>query len=416
VTELQIRPLRPEEWERAEQITAYAFGGRLPGERERESDEALPPEQEILGAFEDGALVSTATILKLAIWIDGARFSTGGLAGVATVPERVGRGYAQQLVRRAIAWMRGELGMCLSTLYPTVPPLYDRLGWTIAESAVRWSGPPTAFRPSPRLPRDPASQIVRRAAREDDIPLIQPIYQAFAQPRSGYLDRSDWWWKELLRRRPGQPSRWLATWAGAAGRLAGYVLYDLERGSERSVRVHDLIALTAEAYQGLLSFLATHHLWPKIVVPLGSDVPLPALVENFRLLAPEPSMGGQFMLRILDLPVAIGQRAVLAGSDSLSVVSPAVVMEVTDADAPWNAGNWRIGLREAAGRRHWICERTSQPAQARLDIRTVADLFGGYLRVPQAQALGFLTAAPEARPTLEALFHTTYAPTSVDHF
>lgn len=411
MSDLQIRPLRPEEVEREAQVTHYAFGGRLPDERAREAEEWLQPGRNLLGAFEDGELISTATILEFATWIDGARFPTGGLAGVATVPEMTGKGYARQLLRKTIAWMRDELGLCLSTLYPTVPPLYNSLGWTIADSSVRWSGPPEAFRPSHRLLRDPGEKITRRAAREEDVERLRPIYQAFAQPRSGYVDRPDWIWKNLLRVRPNQPPRWLATWAAADGTPGGYILYAMEEGQDRSVRVHDFIALKPEAYHGLLSFLSTHHLWPKVVVPLGQDVPLPTLVENYRRLSEEVPLGGHFMLRILDLPSAIGRRAVHGGGEC-----PDIVMKVTDADAPWNAGSWLIGQRAEAGARRWVCERTDRPATAWLDIRSVADLFGGYLQVHQAREFGLLGAPTDALPTLQALFRTTYPPTSLDHF
>lgn len=411
MAELEIRPIRPEEVDAQFQINNYAFGGRLPQESDQEVLEWLKPGRNLLGGFEDGQLVSTVDILEFSTWIEGARFPTGGLAGVATVPERTGRGYARQTLRQTIAWMRDELGMCLSTLYPTVPPLYNSLGWTIADSLIRWSGAPEAFLPSRRLPRDSGEQITRRAARVEDGALLEPVYRAFAQPRSGYVDRPDWIWKNLLRGRPNQPPRWLATWSGSDGVLAGYLLYTMEGGQDRSLRVHDFIALRPEAYHGLLSFLAAHHLWPKIVIPLGQDVPLPSLVENYRRLTEEVPLGGHFMLRILDLPSAIQRRAVLGETNC-----PDLVAEVSDADAPWNAGTWLIGQRDGSDGRRWICEQTDRPPQARLDIRTVADLFGGYLQPHQAREFGLLSATPNALPTLQALFHTTYPPTSLDHF
>ncbi|HEX5415418.1 MAG TPA: GNAT family N-acetyltransferase [Chloroflexota bacterium] len=409
--ELHIRPIQADEAERAFEIQDYAFGGRLPEPGDFEALEWLKPGRDLLGGFEDGELVSKVEILEFAIWIAGARFPTGGLAGVVTVPERTGRGYAQKTLRQTIAWMRDELGLCLSTLYPTVPPLYNGLGWTVAETSLRWSGSPEAFRPSPRLPRDPGEQITRRAARVEDAELLEPIYRAFAQPRSGYVDRPEWMWKNLLRGRPKQPPRWLATWTGTDGKLAGYLLYSMEREQDPSLRVHDFIALRPEAYRGLLQYLSAHHLWPKIVLPLGREIPLASLVENHRRLSGEVPASRYFMLRVLDLPAAIQRRAVRGEAGAADLV-----IAVTDADAPWNAGNWLIGQRPGAAGPRWVCERTDHPPQAHLDIRTVADLFGGYLRPRQAQELGLLSATPDALPALEAIFHTTHPPTSLDHF
>src|SRR5713101_8194103 len=120
-------------------MSHYAFHGRSLEQRRADFAGRVTPERDILVAFEDGEIVAQVMIYEFAIWIDGARYPTGGLANVVTPPEKARRGYATQMLRATLRWMRDELGQCLSTLYPTVYPIYRGLGWALADDTYHIS-------------------------------------------------------------------------------------------------------------------------------------------------------------------------------------------------------------------------------------------------------------------------------------
>jgi hypothetical protein len=94
-----------------------------------------------------------------------------------------------------------------------------------------------------------------------------------------------------------------------------------------------------------------------------------------------------------------------------------VILKIRDEAAPWNDGEWQIGLRHVRGAARWACEPASgQMPAAHVDIATFSALFAGFLTVPQAIDVGYLQADPGSVETLTSLFRTTYRPHSRDHF
>jgi GNAT superfamily N-acetyltransferase len=134
VSSTQIRPLRSAEIGAFARLGNYAFDGRSVEQR-----------------LSDFTIVSQLMLYEIGTWIDGVRDPTGGLANVATIPERARRGYASRLLRATLAWMRDELGQRLSTLFPTVHALYAGLGWALAERGAHYIRPAPALRPAPGL-------------------------------------------------------------------------------------------------------------------------------------------------------------------------------------------------------------------------------------------------------------------------
>lgn len=404
--ELEIRPLRPDEVDRFVELSYYAFNGRVPGERAADFGRRITPERNCLVAVEQAQIVSQVMIYDFEIWIDGVRYPTGGLANVATVPEQARHGHASRLLRATLAWMRDELGQCLSTLYPTMLPLYRGLGWALADDSLTLSGEPTAFRPSRGLPMDDGARIEHHAARVDDIEQLAPLYRRFAEERTGYLDRPRWYWEDMVLRVNRPEPRWVATWRGSDGTLAGYVVYSLEKSPEISLSAYEVVAVRPEAYAGLLTYLSAHHLWNKVVIHAGRDVPWRSLIANPQLLDINVRDRANFMLRIVDLPAAFSRRASPADAGS-------VVLEVRDEAAPWNAGRWRLSPRDG----HWSVEPAGDAApDAAADIENLSALFAGFLPIPQALEVGALRADERSRPVLEVLFATRFPPTSRDHF
>jgi len=408
VGEVEIRPLRHSEIDRFVGLTHYAFDGRTPQQRAVDFGRRITPERDVLVAVEDGVIISQVLIYEFVIWINGVRYPTGGLANVVTAPEKSRQGYASKLLRATLAWMSDELGQSLSTLYPTVYPVYRKLGWSLADDSWRITGPPMAFRPNAALPEDPGSRLVRRLATSEDINVLAPMYEQFVRDRSSYLDRPRWYWEDIVLRSQGDDPRWLGFWYGSDGVLSGYIVYTLERAGEWQLDVYEIVALRPEVYHDILTFLTAHNLLNKVVIGVGRDVPWRSLVSNPQAIVVEAHDHSNQMLRIVNFPRAIS----LHDANNVGHL-PAVTLKVVDDNAPWNAGTWRLQPSE----RQWSAERIDEPnPEATADISTLSSLFSGFITVTDAVKSGLLSVAVAARPTLEALFHTSYPPTSRDHF
>lgn len=405
MSESRVRPLRPEEIPQFVGLSYYAFNGRAPTERERDFGRRIQPGRNCLVATEGASIVSQVMIYELSTWIDGALYPTGGLANVATVPELTRRGHASSLLRATIAWMRDELGECLSMLYPTMFPLYRKLGWALADDSLTLAGEPSAFRPADFLPSEPGGGIDRHQATAADVELLEPLYRAFVRERSGYLERPRWLWEDMVLRIDSDDPRWVALWRDDDGSPGGYVVYALQRSPEIQLHAWEVVATTPAAYAALLTFLSAHHLWNRVTINAGRDVPWRSLVANPQLLEVNVRDRGNFMLRVIDLPAALALRRASSAAEP-------VVLEVRDEAAPWNDGTWRLDPRGDA----WGAERVDLAPSVSTDIANFSALFDGFLTVPEAIASGALRADASARPALESLFVTRFPPTCRDHF
>ena len=115
---------------------------------------------------------------------------------------------------------------------------------------------------------------------------------------------------------------------------------------------------------------------------LALDDPLPLLLLNPREVI--TGVGDQLWLRLIDLPRALAARRYSAPSS--------VVLEVTDAFCPWNAGRWRldVGADGAA---------SVAPSTADAELRCdVADLAAAYLGGTRLTALAAAGRVQELRP------------------
>lgn len=79
----------------------------------------------------DGEPVSHVGVLRHDVLVDGVPVPVAGLGGVITEPGFQGRGFAQELLREATAFMTDELGADFGFLFclPRLVPFYERLGW-----------------------------------------------------------------------------------------------------------------------------------------------------------------------------------------------------------------------------------------------------------------------------------------------
>lgn len=358
----------------------------------------------------DGRLAGACKVYRLTQHIAGAPMPMMGLAAVAVAPSRRRQGLGALLCARAIEAAR-ERGDAISTLYPFRPDYYQRLGWGLVGELHDYR-----FRTA-ALPAYDEAGAVRVARMPADGDAIAACYARVAARSNGPIERDHRVWDyrlagEEIGVRPVEPGGAPAgRRVGASPRerivvhdrdgVAGYALLrPAGRPGRGALHVRELVAETEDAYRGLLGYLARQaDRWPearhtaRVEEAFGDRLtdPRPPAAGNARsLYFPTARIIRGPMLRILDVPRALGLRPYFdagAGDDAREAV---IEVEVDDDQVPANRGPWLVRIRGGAAtvtRRERAREvgdgAESQPrgqaaaARLRADAASLARVFAG---------------------------------------
>ena len=329
----------------------------------------------------DGTLAAVHASYPFALQVPGASVPCAGLTWVAVRPDHRRRGLLSSMIgthiERSLA--RREP---VSALFASEPAIYGRFGYGSAADDVRLTlGRGSALRAvAGSAELELRLESADTARRDDLVQAVHAVHAAAGAGRPGWIERTT----PALRARHLADPR--STWDGAeelrivtvrdGGRVRGYAMFRRKedwtgRGPAGTVRVAELAALDAAATHRLWSFLLDLDLMATVESPmLAVDDALLHLLVNPQGAAPRVS--DNLWVRLLDLPVALGARRYAAPVD--------VVLEVTDALVPANAGRWRVrsgaGPLPVAG---YLAEvsATSDAADLTLDVRELGATYLG---------------------------------------
>lgn len=327
----------------------------------------------------------------------GRHLQMGGVAGVYVEPSARGRGVATTLTRALVTRM-GELGDVVSCLFPTAPALYRRSGYEVGGVQSRTTYPSHLV----RALGSAADGRRVRPARPEDADTLTALTRA-AQERHGQsgpmVPRAEGFHRMLEQ---GDLITYLAGHDVGSGEPTGFVVYDL---SGEAATVEHLVAgdpATAAALWGVVgsgsSAVPTVHTYldPRDPVLLS----LAGLPEATVTQVP-------WMARVIDLAPAF------AGRGFARHATASVDLDVTDADAPGNAGRWRLAVAGGSGTATRVAEDppdASGPVDAslpRVDARGLAALWCGW-SASRLRLAGLLAGgSAEADAALDAIFAST---------
>jgi predicted acetyltransferase len=104
-------------------------------------------------------------------------------------------------------------------------------------------------------------------------------------------------------------------------------------------------------------------------------------------------------VRLVDLPEAVSARGYEADGD--------VVVEVADESAPWNAGRWRIRVKEGTGE----ATRTDDTAELSLPVAALGAAYLGGANLAEMKRAGTIAEhRPGAASELWRAFRTDLGP------
>jgi predicted acetyltransferase len=332
------RLLTADDFDQTLRLGLEAFGQPPAGTPLPTAEDFPRPGAHTWGTFEGDELVARLIGREYGSWFHAAAVPTCGIAGVTVVAERRGAGLMRDLFHAVLtqAAARGEV---ISTLFPTAPGIYRRLGYELVGSYDTVAVPTAAL-----ATVSPAAGTTTRRARTADVPALRGVYDAWAARQNG----------PLTRRGPSFPATDDEVLEGvtgitlaeeADGRLVGYAMWRRGSGYDISARieVEDLVTLTSDAARALWRVLGSFASVTGSVRlrTSGSDVARLVLpFADWDVVERHP-----YMLRVHDVAAA------------LSALPPAVDGQVdfrVEGD-PLGTMDGDYRLRVAAGRT--TCER-----------------------------------------------------------
>ncbi|UOR01052.1 GNAT family N-acetyltransferase [Leucobacter allii] len=333
--------------------------------------------------------------------VPGVETACGWLTWVGVHPGHRRRGLLREMIAHHFADCL-ERGEVISGLTAAEAAIYGRFGYGMAAPQVSLTIPRgAALRPIAGSAALAVEMHEWDAARHG--PVVARLHRSYARVPEG-IGRPGWasWETPELRRaqdqdppalRQGLEAQRLLLITDAAGEPRGYARFRRKSAWNRdvadgTVQVRDAVALDAAAAHRLWSVLLDLDLMARIEAgPLPVDDPILSLLVDAR--AAMPTTRDLQWIRILDLPRALAGRRYAAPAD--------VVLEVTDALIPANAGRWRVRV-DASGRAE--VARSEDPAELRLDIRELGAAHLGTVSLAALAQAGLVDVADGSHAAL----------------
>ncbi len=400
-----VRALGPDDWAEFVDIDSHAFGSTTPGEL-LETEKHLFGAGRDLGAYDEasaGRLVGIATAYQLQLTVPGGTVPTAGVSWVGVLPTHRRRGVLRSLMKAQLTTLHEQGGEPLAALWASEPPIYGRYGYGLASRHWSCTVPRHASALLPDTPTDDALRL--RLVRADDWAVTAGVYDQVRAARPGMFARDERWWARAVRDLPvmreGRSQLRCVVVEDDDG-VRGYARYATKQSfdtdfGQGQVGVREVLAVDPAALAALyrylfdLDLMGSTSLWN---IPV--DDPLLHWLGNPRLA--KPSTGDALYVRLVDVGAALAARTYAAAVD--------VVLEVTDASCPWNAGRWHL-RGDGAGA---TCSRTDEPADLSLDVRELGAAYLGSTSLVELAAAGRVHGpGPALRGASDAFAHSPAA-------
>lgn len=387
MADLRYRALQREEYPAFQRFNDYAFHVES-GPRTYETPGEVPDRLgERWGLFDGDRLVSICAHYDFEARLRGEWRPIGGLASVATPPEFRRNGYVRRLCLGFLRECR-KRGQHVAALWPFRRSFYRRLGWG---TCSRYGVAST----SPEALADAAGDAgTLHRVDPDDWAMLDDLYERTSEDVQLRLRRDETWWRQRVFE--GLDDQRYVARLDRDGETVGSLAYAVSKdGDERTLRVHDLLAVDETAYRGLLRYLAVHESQVqqvKLYDRADRATDLLDRVADTDALSVEVAAGA--MARLVDVPAGLSALAATGTDASLT-------LSVSDSLADWNDGT--LELRVADGEATCEPVDTEQP-DVRTDVATLSQVAVGYHSPDDAARLGEFEADAEARESLRALF------------
>lgn len=392
---LEIRPAREEEGDEFKHVAGMALATSPEGS-------GIPPEF-TLCVFEDGKLATAYGVLPLTMRFNGGGVPVAGVAAVGTLPIYRRRGYLRKVITKHLALLHEQGERAIAILWAAWAAIYQRYGYAVVSTRNSYDVAPRYLEFS--LPQ-PITGTFREIS-DDELALLDDLYQKFIADRTGYIHRRRAQWESGQLAPPPAGSSLTKVVYQEGDEPLGYVIYtqeSMEGPGHPRLTIRDLTWLTVPAYRAVWNYLANMDEVSNIIWRLlPTDDPLPHLLLEPGML--NITSGDGIMGRIIDVERALPQRPYLEEGT--------LTFEITDNLCPWNQGRWKL---ETATEGSSI-SRAREEAQLVMPISTLAMLVFGHISASEAARMGRLDVNENsALPMWDKVMRTKYCPFCADDF
>lgn len=334
-----------------------------------------------VGVFDGAELVGVATLDGYTMSVPGGLTPLAAVPFVGVKPTHTRRGVMTAMLTHQLRALHDDGREALAGLTASEATIYGRFGFGQAAYRAVFAVPQhrAGLRPVAGM-RDIDLRLVSAA---DTVEVCEAIHARQVGTRPGMLVRGAAWARVYATdteewRRGGAGLRTVL--ASRTGEPVGYARYRAKNDYENGVAsgytdVVELFADDAAAFAALIRYLLDIDLTGGVSFQRQpADSPLLYLLSDMR--AAQVGLRDGLYLRIVDVDRALAQRTYSAPAD--------LVLEITDAVCPWNAGRWRLTADEKSA----SCVRaTGQEPDLALDILDLAAAYlGGSTLAALAQA------------------------------
>lgn len=315
--------------------------------------------------------------------VPGARLPVAGLTWVSVHPEFRRQGLLRTMMNAHFAHCI-ERGEAVSMLYAAEPIIYGRFGYGLGARQVTLTIP----RGAALRPVDTAGLTVR--IEHFDF----ATHAALVARLHGAIDRPGWvtrpteahqrsYLSETPQRMPGFETLRILV-VERDREAVGYALFRRKfawgwGGPAGTVRVVEVAAEEPAVAHVVWSRMLDFDLTTEVVSPsLATDDPLLSMLVDYR--ATKACTQDNVWVRLVDVGVALAGRRYRTDVE--------VVLDVTDAVLPQNAGRWLV--RAQAGDEPEVT-RSDRPADLALDVRELGAAYLGGISLVELAAAGLVT-------------------------
>ena len=367
---------------------AFGWGTRTEDADAVFADRAIELERTFVTLDTDSdEIVGTTSAYSLTMTMPGGAFvPVAGVHLVAVEPTHRRRGVMSSMMRHQLEGLVNGTE-AVAALWTTDPAIYQCFGYGLAtwRSRIKLDLARARFSPRAEALASSSSAQLRYMSVGDALPHLAVVHEKTACSRPGVLSRSQSRWNFLMRLEDGEPQVVLAL--GPQGPV-GYVAYRIRPGQScdtpgGEVEVQEISAADPATHAQLWRHLLGLDLMRTMSAHRPLPDPLAHLLVDLRHL--HATIDDALWVRLIDLPRALGQRAFAAPID--------LVLEVTDAVLPANAGRWRVSVDAAGG--PGVARPTRAAADLSLDI---CDLGAAHLGATQLADLALAGRVYEHTP------------------
>jgi predicted acetyltransferase len=350
-------------------------------------------------------LAGVATLGGMVMTVPGGTLPLAAVQFVGVSPVYRRRGVMTTMMRHQLHTLHETGAEPLAGLTASESVIYGRFGFGIAAFSARFAIPRgrSALRPVAGID----DVTVRLVPTADSIEACEAVLARYTATRAGALARPAKW----ARGYAADPEQWRegrsilrTVLAERGGEVVGFARYRTKEEGDPSglpaavAEVAEMYGDDTAALAALVRYLVSIDLIA--ITKIGRqpvDSVVGHLLEDFR--AGDPRIRDSLHLRLVDVDRA------LAGRTYSAPVS--VVLEISDAFCPWNAGRWQLTGDEKSAQ----CVRTEAAADLALDVRELAAAYlGGSTLAALAQAALVTELRPGALTDASRAFATDLAP------